>query len=62
MVDGCAGAELTVTARLLGVPLPAELDPYTLTVPEVDEAPKLTEMLVVPCPDAMVAPVGTDQT
>ena len=47
----------TVTARLLVVPVKQPLLGVTVTLPDVD--PQSTVIEVVPCPDAIVAPVGT---
>lgn len=58
-VPGAAGILLTVTAKLEGRPLPELFFPKTETTPEDAELEQLTAIAVVPCPDVMVAPVGT---
>ena len=60
MVPAAEGTPLlTVTARLLDVPLPHTLLGVTVTLPEV--VPQLTVIEAVPWPDATVAPLGTVQ-
>ena len=43
-----APTEVTVTAKLLGVPPPLALEGVTITLPETAEQPKLTVMEVLP--------------
>ena len=51
------GGALTVTLVLEDALVPQPLDAVTDIDPEAD--PKVTFMLVVPCPEVMVEPVGT---
>ena len=55
------GVSFTVTAKLAETPLPQLLMPFTETSPETALAEKLTVMLLVLLPEAMLAPGGTDQ-
>ena len=60
MVPAAAGALLlTVTARLLAVPLPQALVGVTVTLPAV--VPQVTVIEVVPWPAVTLAPLGTVQ-
>lgn len=48
-----------VKLLVLESPLPQALNATTLTEPA--EAPQVTVIFAVPCPDVMIAPVGTVQ-
>ena len=54
-----AGVGFTVTFLLLDAPLPQILVGVTLTFPEVE--PQVNVMELVPCPEVMLAPLGTVQ-
>jgi hypothetical protein len=58
MAEGCEGAEdvVVVTARVLAVPFPHELEGVTVIVPEV--VPLVTVMLPVPWPAVINQPEG----
>ena len=59
MVPAAAGKGFTVTAKAGdAVPFPQLLVPATVMLPDTAVAPKLTVMLFVPAPVAMVAPAG----
>ncbi|MEN6352913.1 MAG: hypothetical protein ABFD02_05605, partial [Bacteroidales bacterium] len=58
-ITGVAGNGLTVTASDEDVPLPHELVPFTVTLPETDEELKSTVMLLVEL--VPVTPVGSVQ-
>jgi hypothetical protein len=59
LIVGVAGAAETLTDKVTGVPVPHDEVSVTLIVPPL--APKFTLILLVPCPDAIVAPPGTTQ-
>ena len=52
-------AALAFTARLLTPLIPQAFPAFTVTLPVVKFAPKLTVMEVLPCPDTIVAVEGT---
>lgn len=53
---GAGGGEITIVKQV-AVLVPHEFDAVTQIFPPV--APKVTVMLVVPCPELIVAPDGT---
>jgi hypothetical protein len=59
IVPAALAADCTLTAKERLVPLPQEFTGVTVTLPAVE--PKFTVTLVLPCPLATVAPVGTVQ-
>ena len=54
-----AGGKTKLTLMLIDGLVPQLLEALTLIVP--DEVPKVTVILSVPCPEVMVAPLGTVQ-
>ena len=62
MVEGVVGFAVTTVIALHDVELlPHEFDAYTQMFPLTAVLPKLMLTEVVPCPEEMVAPVGTVQ-
>jgi hypothetical protein len=59
MADGCKGMAVAVTASVMEVPFPHELEGVTTTLPDV--VPLVTVMLLFPCPAVMLHPEGTVQ-
>jgi hypothetical protein len=59
MVEGCAGISSTLTTLVIAVPLPQALDGVIVMVPE--EAPTVTVIEFVPCPETIVHPPGKVQ-
>jgi hypothetical protein len=61
ITDGAAGTFLLTVVDAFPLE-PQELTAATVILPDVGKVlPNETEMELVPCPDEMVAPVGTTQ-
>ena len=54
---GVAGKEFTVILKVLAGLMPHVLLPVTLSVPEAEEAEKLTVIVLVPLPEIIANPV-----
>ena len=61
IVPAFAGNGFTTTANVDGAPFPQLLVPVTIIFTDTAVGPKLTVILVVPAPVAMVAPAGRVQ-
>ena len=58
IVPAAFGNGFTVIAMVLAVPFPQPFEGVTDKLPELAPV-KFTEIAVVPCPDVIVAPLGT---